>query len=113
MLWKGVAVTEQRQRSLEDYQLNETSITELLERFCISRKAAYKWINRFKQDGHKGFHELFRKPRSCPCCWRPWPFCSFSEACCSSQIPAVPVAAVPPSRSVHSARGPKNLLDWM
>jgi hypothetical protein len=40
--WKDVAVTEQRQRFLEDDQLNETSITELAERFPITRKTAYK-----------------------------------------------------------------------
>jgi putative transposase len=67
MPWKGVTVTEQRQRFLEDYQLNYYSITELAERFYISRKTAYKWIKRFKQDGSNGFHELSRMPQSCPC----------------------------------------------
>jgi transposase len=66
MPWKGVTVTEQRQRFLADYQLNYCSITELAERFCISRKTAYKWINRFKKSGHSGFHELSRQPHSCP-----------------------------------------------
>ncbi|NIS80105.1 MAG: helix-turn-helix domain-containing protein, partial [Anaerolineales bacterium] len=41
-------VSEQRQRFLEDYQLSYYSVTELAERFGISRKTAYKWINRFK-----------------------------------------------------------------
>jgi len=36
MPWKGVTVSEQRQRFLEDYQLNYYSITELSERFSIS-----------------------------------------------------------------------------
>jgi hypothetical protein len=66
MPWKGVTVTEQRQRFLEDYRLNCYSITELAERFCISRKTAYKWINRFKQSDHIGFHELSRRPHSYP-----------------------------------------------
>jgi transposase len=66
MPWKGVTVSEQRQRSLQDYQLNYYSITELAERFFISRKTAYKWINRFKRNGHNGFQELSRRPYSCP-----------------------------------------------
>jgi putative transposase len=58
-------VTEQRQRFLEDYQLYYYSVTELAERFCISRNTAYKWINRFKQNGHSGFRELSRRSQSC------------------------------------------------
>jgi len=36
MPWKGVTVSEQRQRFLEDYQSNYYSFTELAERFGIS-----------------------------------------------------------------------------
>jgi len=66
MPWKGVTVSEQRQRFLEDYQLNYYSISELAKRFSISRKTAHKWINQFKQHGQAGFHEHSRRPHSCP-----------------------------------------------
>jgi len=33
MPWKGVTVSEQRQRFLEDYLLNYYSVTDLAERF--------------------------------------------------------------------------------
>jgi hypothetical protein len=33
MPWKGVTVSEQRQRFLEDYQLNYYSVSDLAERF--------------------------------------------------------------------------------
>ena len=66
MPWKGVTVTEERQRFLEDYKLNYYSISELAERFGISRKTAHKWIDRFEQDGQSGYHELSRRPHSCP-----------------------------------------------
>ena len=56
MPWKGVTVSEQRQRFLEDYQLSYYSVSELAERFSISRKTAHKWINRFKEHGQVGFH---------------------------------------------------------
>jgi len=42
MLWQGITLSEQRQRFLEDFQLNNYSITELVERFSISRKTAHK-----------------------------------------------------------------------
>ena len=69
MPWKGVTVSEQRQRFLEDYHLNYYSITELAERFGISRKTAHthpghqgKWINRYKEHGQRGFYERSRRP---------------------------------------------------
>ena len=96
MPWKGVTVTEQRQRFLEDYHLNYYSITELAERFCISRKTAYKWINRFKQNGHNGFHELSRRPHSCP-----W------------QTDKGIVEELVKLRKAHPTWGPRKLLDIM
>lgn len=58
MPWKGVTVSEQRHRFLEDYLLNYYSVTELAERFSISRNKAHKWINRFMQFTESGYHEL-------------------------------------------------------
>jgi len=66
MPWGGVTVSEQRQRILEDYQLDYYSVTELAERFGVSRTAAYRWINRFKKHGQAGFHEHSRRPHGCP-----------------------------------------------
>ena len=68
MPWRGVTVSEQRQRFLEDYELNYYSVTELAERFGISRTTAYKWINRFKKHGQAGFHRRSRRPHpACTC----------------------------------------------
>ena len=66
MPWKGVTVSEQRQRFLEDYLKNCYSITELADRFSVSRTTAHKWIKRYKEHGQSGFHELSRRPHSCP-----------------------------------------------
>ncbi len=66
MPWKGVTVSEQRQRFLEDYLLNYYSISELADRFSISRTTAHKWINRFNQHGQEGYQELSRRPNTCP-----------------------------------------------
>jgi putative transposase len=66
MPWEGVTVSEQRERFLQDYQLNYYRIADLAERFSISRKTAYKWIDRFEENGRNGFQELSRRPNSCP-----------------------------------------------
>jgi transposase len=62
MPWKGVTVSEQWQRFVEDYKLNYYSITELAERFGISRRTAHKWIGRYEQDGQAGYREQTRRP---------------------------------------------------
>ncbi len=66
MPWKGVTVSEQRQRFLEDYRMSYYSVTELAERFSISRKTAHKWINRYKEHGQRGFRERSRRPHRYP-----------------------------------------------
>lgn len=66
MPWKGVTVSEQRQRFIEDYLLNYYTKTELAERFGVSRKTAHKWINRYKEHGQSGLEEQSRRPHSCP-----------------------------------------------
>ncbi len=96
MPWKGVTVTEQRQRFLEDYQLSYYSITELAERFNISRKTAHKWINRFKEHGQLGYHERSRRPHGCP-----W------------QTDAAIVEELVKLREAHPRWGPSKLLDMM
>ena len=103
MPWRGVTVSEQRQRFIEDYQLNYYSVTDLAERFGISRTTAYthpghqgKWINRFKKHGQAGFHKHFRRPHSCP--WH---------------TDKVIVEELVKLRMAHPHWGPRKLLDLM
>ncbi len=96
MPWKGVTVSEQRQRFLEDYQSNYYSITELAERFGISRRTAHKWINRYKQQGQEGYKELSRRPLTCP-----W------------QTDQALVDELVKLRKTHPRWGPRKLLDLM
>jgi len=44
MSWETATVSEQKKRFINDWLLNYYSITDLAERFCISRKTAHKWI---------------------------------------------------------------------
>jgi len=66
MPWKGVTVSEERRRFLEDYRLKYYTVSELAERFSISRRTAHKWIDRFEQTGESGFHEHSRRPHRSP-----------------------------------------------
>jgi transposase len=96
MPWKGVTVSEQRQRFLEDYQLNYYTVTDLEERFGVSRKTANKWIQRYEQYGQQGYHELTRRPHRCP-----------------GQTDAAIVEGLVALRRAHSRWGPRKLLDLM
>jgi transposase-like protein len=49
MPWKGVTVSEERQRFLEDYRLMYSTVSGLAERFSISSRIAHKWIDRFEE----------------------------------------------------------------
>ncbi len=66
MPWEGVTVSEQRQNFIRDYVSGIYSRTELAKAFSISRKTAYKWINRFNEEGRGGLEERSRRPHSCP-----------------------------------------------
>jgi len=96
MPWKGVTVSEQRQRFLEDFRLNYYSITDLAERFGISRRTAHKWVNRFEKHGQEGFDERSRRPHSCP--WQ--------------TDPAIVEELVSLGKA-HTNWGPAKLLDLM
>ena len=96
MPWKGVTVSEERQRFLEDYKLSYYSVSYLAERFSICRKTAHKWIDRIEQHGLEGYHELSRRPLSCP--WQ--------------TEPAV-VEELVSLRQAHPHWGPRKLLDLM
>ena len=38
----------------------------LCERFGISRKTGYKWLNRFRENGQAGLEPLSRRPKTMP-----------------------------------------------
>ena len=104
MPWSGVTVSEQRQRFLEDYQLNYYSISELAERFGISSRTAHpglttragKWIGRFEEQGQRGFQEHSRRPRSSP-----W----LTDGAIVQELVDL--------RKAHPHWGPRKLLDLM
>ncbi len=65
--WFGGAVRSQR---LEFCRLagsgSDMSFTELCDRFGISRKTGYKWLNRFEVEGQEGLVDPSRTPRTSP-----------------------------------------------
>ena len=84
---------DQRTQFIADYQRGLQTVTELADRFDISRKTAYKWIDRYEEGGPSGLSDRSRRPQSCP-----------------HETPPLIVEAVLEARQHHPRWGAKKLL---
>src|SRR3989337_3000584 len=96
MLWKGVSANEERQRFLQEFRLGYYTISDLADRFSISRQTAHKWILRHRLFGDNGFHEISRRPYNSP-----------------SQADPATAQELVTLRKDHPSWGARKLLDLM
>lgn len=66
MPWNQVTPMDEKTQFIADVLRKEHSITELCDRYGISRKTAYKVIRRYQQEGPEGLRERSRRPHHCP-----------------------------------------------
>ncbi len=66
MPWLETSPMNQRLQFITDYHRGLFPITELAQRFGVSRKTAYKWIDRYERAGPPGLGDQSRRPRHCP-----------------------------------------------
>ncbi len=66
MPWLETQAVEQRFRFVMDVKAGKYTLSELSDRYGISRPTAYKWWNRYKQEGLEGLMDRSRVPRHCP-----------------------------------------------
>jgi transposase InsO family protein len=57
---------DQRTQFIADHLREVLSITELCDLYGVSRKTAYKWIDRYLRQGPAGLEERTRRPQSSP-----------------------------------------------
>ncbi|MGH9383206.1 MAG: integrase core domain-containing protein [Vicinamibacterales bacterium] len=93
MPWLERSLMDQRTQFIADDQRGLQSVTELAVRFGISRKTAYKWIDRYDEGGPGALPDRSRRPHSCA----------------HATDPAI-VAAVLEARRHHPRWGAKKLL---
>jgi putative transposase len=55
---------DQRVAFIADWLRGEWTMTELAERYAISRKTAYKWVDRYEADPEHGLAERSRAPKA-------------------------------------------------
>lgn len=64
MAWRLKKVEDQRKELVETYLKGTFTMTELCERFGVSRKTAYKWCARYQRFGENGFKDQSRAPHN-------------------------------------------------
>jgi len=93
MPWSQTSPMDQRTQFIADFLHGVLSITELCTLYSISRKTAYKWIDRYLRQGPAGLEERTRRPHSSP-----------------NATPVAVVAALLEVRRRHPSWGGKKLL---
>ena len=66
MPWKEVLPMEEKYSFILKYNEGLWSVTELCREYSISRKTAYKLINRYQAHGFDGLKDRSRRPKHCP-----------------------------------------------
>src|SRR4029453_3569424 len=66
MIWKTTDPKQEKAAFILEAQTGDFSVADLARRYGISRKTAYKWIERFEEEGWAGLEERSRAPREHP-----------------------------------------------
>jgi putative transposase len=93
MPWRDSSPMDLKTQFIADYLRQMLSISELCLQYNISRKTAYKWIDRFLDQGATGLEDRSRRPHLCP-----------------YQTPTNLVEAILDARRHHPTWGAKKLL---
>jgi putative transposase len=64
MPWREMSPMQQRLEFIRDHETELFTVTELAAQYGISRKTAYKWLNRHDADGEDGLRDQSRRPNS-------------------------------------------------
>ena len=93
MPWSQTSPMDQRTQFIADHLRRVLSVTELCDLYGVSRKTAYKWIDRYLRQGPAGLEERSRRPHASP-----------------NLTDEVIVAAILEARRRHPSWGGKKLL---
>src|SRR5882757_1443502 len=93
MPWNQTSPMQQKTLFIADHLRGTRSITELCAEYAISRKTAYKWIERFIRRGPAGLEDHSRRPRRSP-----------------NEISAHIVTGIVELRRLHPTWGAKKIL---
>jgi transposase InsO family protein len=66
MPWQEVDSMKLREELVREYQRGRADMTELARAYGVSRKTAYKWVERYEQAGVAGLADRSRRPHGHP-----------------------------------------------
>jgi putative transposase len=66
MPWKQVRPMDEKIRFISDHLMGVFTFAELCDRYGISRKTGYKWVDRYMEHGVDGLKNRSRKPHRSP-----------------------------------------------
>ena len=93
MPWSETTAMQQKTQFIADYLRDRYTISELCERYRISRKTGYKWAERYMLEGLDGLRDRSRAPKRC-----------------SHRTPEAVEQALVEARRRHPTWGPRKLL---
>ncbi len=96
MPWSETTKMQERMRFVVDAEEELFSMTELCQRYGISRVTGYKWLERFEGEGLEGLKDHSRAPISCP-----------------HRTDREVVELLANARRRHPSWGPKKLIPWL
>ncbi len=96
MPWLETSPMEQRERFIADHRRGLYTMSELCQRYSVSRKTGYKWLDRFEEGGRAALCDRSCAPHHCP-----------------HRIPTATAQLICAARRVHPIWGPRKLLDWL
>ena len=96
MPWKETCAMDERIDFIAAWRSGEFTMTELCQRFEVSRPTGYKWVRRDEAEGRAGLQERARAPHHHP-----------------NATPAAQVAAIVTLKRRHLQWGPWTLHDWL
>ena len=96
MAWKRTDPMEERIRFVMETLSGVFRMSELSDRYGVSRKTGYKWLQRYREGGWTGLQDRSRAPHQCPH--------RTAETVCEALITA---------RRQHPHWGARTLLAWL
>ncbi len=96
MPWSETTKMRERMRFVLDAEEELFTMTELCQRYGISRVTGNKWLKRFRGQGVQGLEDLSRAPQHSP-----------------HQTPAVIVEMIAEARRHHPNWGARKLIRWL
>lgn len=66
MPWKVINQMDLKIQLISDWAERHFSVTDLSQKYGLSRPTVYKWLERYKQVGIEGLKEQSRAPKNCP-----------------------------------------------